>query len=368
MLNNKIKSASLHSFSVDKNTIKATLQNLVADGRPGYKNSTPSDAAIRTYRALNLYITYRKAENKDAAKLGVESSEHVNTFDKRLADVEKRHPGIFHDPRRLWNMDETHVDGEFGRRIKTFTDASSHHGGFKSVHKGSGKRVTAVLAASVSGHITPLFCIAAGKYIMEDWIKPLPRTFFKHENGASHWLAESGWLRSECVLRCTLNGSIEEQTLPMFIDHFDNFVRQIVPPDLAVALFLDGHFSRNGIEWVEKAQNRNIEVLVLPANTTHFCSLVTTKSIKRSKGQCEKLVMISWEWPQLMCTQLGSRCNGRSLDTRRLLLRTYANHLLTLACGLWIIDSQTEWGNKKGKCSMWKRRSWPSLGEDWQVG
>ena len=88
MLNNKTKSPALH-VSVNNNTIKATLQNLAADGRPGYKNSTPSDAAIRTYRALNRDITYRKAENKDAAKLGAEIFEHVNTLPKCLADVEK---------------------------------------------------------------------------------------------------------------------------------------------------------------------------------------------------------------------------------------------------------------------------------------
>ena len=71
----------------------------------------------------------------------------------------------------------------------------------------------------------------------------------------------------------------------MFIEHFDKFVRQIVAPDLSVALFRDGHSSRNGIEWVEEVQKRNIEVLVLPANTTHVlqtCGDESNKTFQRA--------------------------------------------------------------------------------------
>lgn len=38
----------------------------------------------------------------------------------------------------------------------------------------------------------------------------------------------------------------------------------------AIVLFLDGHASRNGLKWIEEAQKCNIEIILLPANTTHF--------------------------------------------------------------------------------------------------
>lgn len=41
ILSNKIKRAALHGFSVDKNMLKATLQNMTADGSPDTRTALP---------------------------------------------------------------------------------------------------------------------------------------------------------------------------------------------------------------------------------------------------------------------------------------------------------------------------------------
>lgn len=93
------------------------------------------------------------------------------------------------------------MDGAFGKRIKTFTTARSHHGGFVSVQKGSGKHLTAVLIASASGKLAPLFAIAAEKSVMKSWIEPMPQAFYKDGKNVPHWLAESGWMPKDSVIR-----------------------------------------------------------------------------------------------------------------------------------------------------------------------
>ncbi len=49
-----------------------------------------------------------------------------------LKDVEKSNPGILSDGDRVWNMDETSISCEFGKRTKGFGSSQTHHGGFVS--------------------------------------------------------------------------------------------------------------------------------------------------------------------------------------------------------------------------------------------
>lgn len=181
----------------------------------------PSDAAVRTYCALNRDLTYRRTENKEAAKQNAENFVHVQSFEQRLREVGKRHPGIFDDPNRLWNMDETQVDGEFGHRRKSFSSASSNHGGYSVVRKGSGKHLTAILNVSASGQLAPLFAIAAGKSVMVSWTRPLPKVSFVDDEGVPHWLADQGWMPNDTVVRCTKNGSVDMTTMPVLIQHIE---------------------------------------------------------------------------------------------------------------------------------------------------
>ena len=113
-LNIRVKYAAENGFAVDVGGMKRTLQQICADCREGNMHGVPSDATIRTYRAKNINLTYRKTKNKDAAKIKAENFDHVNSLAEHLKDVEKKDPGIFENPLHVWNIDETHVDGEFG--------------------------------------------------------------------------------------------------------------------------------------------------------------------------------------------------------------------------------------------------------------
>ena len=86
---------------------------------------------------------------------------HCKTYEAALRMVEEKHPGIFNDPLRLWNMDEKTFSSEYGKKTKVFSPADSNHGGFRvsTIGSGWGKHITAVMAASPSGLLTPPFLL-----------------------------------------------------------------------------------------------------------------------------------------------------------------------------------------------------------------
>lgn len=58
--------------------------------------------------------------------------------------------------------------------------------------------------------------------------------------------------------------------LPLFMKHLDRFVRKYVNKDDHYVLTLDGHGSRKGFQWIEACMENKCEVVLAPANTSHF--------------------------------------------------------------------------------------------------
>lgn len=98
---------------------------------------------------------------------------HMSTHLWQHKNVEEEYPGILQDPDRLWNMNETAGEAEYGRRVKVFLSSKSMMQGRRRNLRESGKHLTAVLCGIVSGLLTPLFCIVQGKNCMERWLERL---------------------------------------------------------------------------------------------------------------------------------------------------------------------------------------------------
>ena len=146
---------------------------------------------MRTWRAHNRDITFRKAENKEFAKLQTEKFAHVNPFASALKQVGTEHPGIFQSSDLLWNMDETAVSAEFGQPVKMFGAADTKHGGFRAAPvSSSGKPTKAVMAVSASGRKPPPFFIVAGKNIMSGWRKTQHREELRCTEGLEWLISE----------------------------------------------------------------------------------------------------------------------------------------------------------------------------------
>ena len=80
MIVNRLCFAAGRGFAVEHDGIKRIMARVALDGRRGWRNNLPSADAVRTFRARHREITFRKAENKDAAKRKSESREHFQTL------------------------------------------------------------------------------------------------------------------------------------------------------------------------------------------------------------------------------------------------------------------------------------------------
>eukprot|EP00171_Calliarthron_tuberculosum_P003170 IDg3170t1 len=223
MLKDRITYTASRGFAFDAPILKKTMADIASDGRKGFRSEsgTPSDDSLRYWRACNRDITFRTAENKRSASLIAERHEHVVTFKNAFQSIQEKHANIFSDPDRLWNLDETAVSGEFGKKVKVFGSSGTHHGGSRAQKGGkANKHVTAVVAVSASGRKAPPFFIVSGKNVMESWLDPLE----KHQVGSERRYSGSA--------RPTgLSGTF-------------------CPADKAYCLTLDGHSSRSGLDWL----------------------------------------------------------------------------------------------------------------------
>lgn len=145
--------------AIGYNALRSMMAKVASDGRKGFANDLPSDAAIRSFRARHRELTFRAQENKEIANISAENETHIKPFFDIIAGIGERSEGLLSNPNFIWNLDETAVDATFGKKEKVFTSSKSHHGGYKacSTQYASQKHITAVVCVSASGLCAPPF-------------------------------------------------------------------------------------------------------------------------------------------------------------------------------------------------------------------
>lgn len=73
----------------------------------------------------------------------------------------------------------------------------------------------------------------------------------------------------------TENGFIDGDIIKYAVQHIQKFIREHISAEKAVVILLEGHVSRKSLDWLEYSAENNLEIVRLPANTSHFYSLAT---------------------------------------------------------------------------------------------
>lgn len=120
-----------------------------------------------------------------------------------IEGIGSQFPGILSDGDRVWNLDETSIDQEYGKKVKAFCDSRSHHGGSRAAATGSGKHVTAVIPTSASGKVCPFF-IAQGKQVMSNWLQPLEDQSYQQADQETIGSLTNEYGSPRTVLSCVL--------------------------------------------------------------------------------------------------------------------------------------------------------------------
>ena len=147
--------------------------------------------------------------------------------------------------------------------------------------------MTLVVAALAGGHKCPPFFIIQGVNVMENLIAPfhIPK-LPQNAPPELHRLTEPKWFEEmSCggAIYTSENRSMDSRCLLLFMENLNIVVRKQSPQEKHFLLTLDNHGSRKEVEWVEKAESINAEVVLLPANTTHFlqsCDKYINKKFK----------------------------------------------------------------------------------------
>lgn len=277
---------------MDVNSFRHASRRVAADGRKGWKRGLLCADFVRTFRAQNRDTTYSLHRNKEAAKVAAEIKQQIQSFFDVMQNLEVSNAGLFNNPLRIWNMDETAVDNVLGKHEKVFSPSDSKGGGFRpliSTH-GCSKHITAVAATSAAGHICPLFFVIEGKRMPSQCLAPVQGDLSSTPQGIICRFTQPNWFPlDKAVTKMSERGSMEGAILTSCINHIDSFVRSVLSQDVTHALVLDGHVSRKDPDRVKECSLCLCHAVVNAANSTHFLQLTDQTSNKKFKAAMQEL-------------------------------------------------------------------------------
>lgn len=184
------------------------MSQIASDGLQRWRNNSPGDDAIRSFRTRNREVSFRNTEYKGCLKLRSETFEPMQWFFDEMHRINNRHPGILSDPGRVWIMDALAVGTAFGQKTKSFADRRSHRGGSFLSESSSGnvKHVNSLIVASASYRKTAPFFVA-GKIVTARWLEPITiqSKRFRAELGSSELtlLTHEEWFPRDGVVQCS---------------------------------------------------------------------------------------------------------------------------------------------------------------------
>lgn len=229
----------------------------------GTPDGHPSDHWWRWFRARHPTLAPRPARALAPARADVtqkELSDFVATYQTELARVLAGHStrrSPYDNPlysNRVWNADEIGLGAYSTKRINrtVYADSAIAENPLAELRQDrSAGHVTVMLAISAAGHALPPFCIKQGAKRKQEWLIGCPP--------GTTWVA---------------GGQGSSMTQELFLPFVEHFIKSMDPAHfdspLPTLLLIDNHISRVSGNALELARGKNISVLTLPSNTTHF--------------------------------------------------------------------------------------------------
>jgi len=233
------------------------------------KHSQPSDKWWRLIKKRNKNLRLRRPEGTAAVRHMCMHKDKVSKYFSALHGVlEKR--GLLHKPSSIWNMDESGLQLQHVPRSVVARKGTRY---LQSRTSGNKETITVIACINASGQKVPPHIIAKGKTqraLHGFDLKSAP-------DGAKWSVSAKGWTK-QGIARLWF----EETFLPN------------IGPDRPQVLILDGHDSHNFVELIELAIANNIEIVELPAHSSHWlqpCDRTVFKPLKDAyRDVCQQLM------------------------------------------------------------------------------
>jgi hypothetical protein len=154
---------------------------------------------------------------------------------------------------RLWNVDETGVDGRYGRQTKVVTVPGDD---------------PCVVGPTWRGHFTAVICVnAAGEHVPPMWIA---------QGGGPITDQQTRLLTADCIpgtgVVNTRSGWIDNPTWSVWLQFFiSNLAERKPTKERPLLLILDSHESRFAWQSIQYAMDNHIIIYALLPNSTSIC-------------------------------------------------------------------------------------------------
>ncbi len=221
---------------------------------------------IDGFRNRHPHLTLRSAQSLSHSRAVCANPFIIQDYFAKLGALYAR-LNIISKPMQIFNMDETGIS-VVHKPGRVFTEVGRRNVWAITLAE-KGKTHTILTCVSASGFSMPPYIIYPRKRITDSLkVGALAGTTFR--------CSDSGWVNSE-----------------LFMDWLKLFT-EMIPPARPVLLILDGHASHISVQVIEYARKNQINMLCLPAHTTHLLQPLDVGVFKSLKAfyskACKKYI------------------------------------------------------------------------------
>ena len=221
-----------------------------------------SDGWWERFKKRHPSITLREAASLSYARVMASDQECLESYFDLLEETLKIN-GVFDDPSRLFNCDETGMP-LCPPSPKVIDAVGSKNPSYLT--GGTKAQITVLACACAAGYAIPPFVIFDRKTLVPQLTKgEIP--------GTSYGLSSNGWIDRQ-----------------LFTDWFFHHFLEFAPSVRPLVLLLDGHTSHYSPEVIKMGAAEEVIVIALPPNTTHLLQPLDKGIFSALKSQWKKVV------------------------------------------------------------------------------
>ncbi|KAI5082385.1 hypothetical protein GOP47_0002128 [Adiantum capillus-veneris] len=255
-----LKCESGHGVSVLD--VKLKVAEICQTRHTMFSNGIPGKSWWEGFRRRHPNLVFRVSEGLDQSRASRFRLEIVKSLHENLLKLYTEHN---YPPTNIWNEDETGFQGSRDKGMKVLARK-----GAKAVYGvtcDSREWMTVLCCVNATGQAIPSYYIFKGSHITSNYIRHC-------EPGAAMAMQKKAWMTGELF--------------QAWLEHFDNAITQTIGKSSRHLLILDGHGSHVSLDVVEKANAAGIDIITLPAHTSHKLQPLDVSVFKSLKVQFRK--------------------------------------------------------------------------------
>ena len=210
-----------------------------------FRNGIPGNGWMRWWKRRHPELTLRVSQALEGARAKGLCEDNVRSFYENLQQLYDLHK---YTPDKIWNCDET--GAQAGRNGGAIVIARRGARRVQSIVPNQREWLSVLVCINASGSAIPAFYIFRGRRFRQNYIE-------KCEAGATMAMQQRAWMTT--------------YLFSAWISHFIASVRREcgISPENRHLLILDGHNSHVTLDVVMEARAAGLDLLTLPAHTSH---------------------------------------------------------------------------------------------------